>query len=399
MLYKILGYENYIKHESENNLEVIIDVETGLPVPITTKIKGKWYKNKKLHKVLKIIHIFTFIALLSWTIIYSIPKISNIMDVFSNSKNVLFLLQYIFGIIYNNNNKCKIKRRYLLVILSMIMSSIAITLLLTENKVRIYHELYHNNKYLIPFLLGIETFISYLIFFTNLATFITVINDIMVIIERFYINFKNMLERSELIPLNGVIEDYSNIKSEHTKHIEELNNIFSSIVFIGIIQIYYILNTPIFIMQIIDSMIFVLIFSIHLFYIAKMNDSIDRIIILINSTKFMHKYSIDYDYNVYDNKGNAKSLKEIINTKILGEKDETDYNVKIMEKLQYDIYVKSFENGNYNQWLMLHSKINSEWKQFEIFGYDIDGITPVKKALGILFILFLSTDSFNELTN
>ena len=58
-------------------------------------------------------------------------------------------------------------------------------------------------------------------------------------------------------------------------------------------------------------------------------------------------------------------------------------------------YIKSYENSVSHQWIILTQKLNGKWKEFEIFGFEINNTKPIQKISGLLLITGMSFIGIN----
>lgn len=344
-----------INPKIENNdqpgkIEIVIGKD-GIP---TKKVETKNKPKKSIVNihVLNIIKITLISVLISWTTCYLIYKTIEKKDsviLLSSSSHVLFVIQYILGSIYYRTKHFKSicndhldrlnKYNIISFSISIILSLTALLLLVFGHYINVYSDIYEDisivGKVFICILLIIDKTLSYTIFLTNIMLFVVVffihINKVK--------NFRNILNKkindSEQVELNIIVNDYSLIKSQYSKSVDNFNSIFSSVAVFGLIQIYYITNFKSDLIEYFNTFVFVLIFIIQLYVISKITQTIDTIKILINSQKFNDLYNntkifdqytaeINDDKNSNNSKKSSQFLAKLIYNRSMS--DETTSN-------------------------------------------------------------------------
>ena len=100
---------------------------------------------------------------------------------------------------------------------------------------------------------------------------------------------------------------------------------------------------------------------------------------------------------IYENK-QKKICNELENTKNLYEKVSHNKRIDLLKDLLIRNVIKSHENAESQDWIILNDKLKGDWQTFKLFGFNIDDSTLIKKTLavitGIIMLLHLD-NNFN----
>jgi hypothetical protein len=318
---------------------------------------------------------------------------NDIVPLLSNIFQLLFFLQFIFGYIYFNGDHMmnKIKSKKIVQFYNYtIFSGFIITILLAFLLLVLYNlnyvifgysDIYTNltlpAQVMISFLLFVEKFFSYLSFFTNLITFTVIMKT-----HRDYIShYSSQLEDINISSIDDlvirVINDFTQMRNDFKNTIDKLNNIFSSVNFIGIISIF--VNVREFsannynINNIINLVIFIIIDIIYVRSIYKVRNCVNNIVDTFSSPIFIAQIL-----------SNKKILSE--NIVVASSANNMTYS-----NGKYDVLnalISSGGNKEATHYLILHVTLSTEWDTFKIFGFRIIDSTILQRLIAY-FVAYL----------
>jgi len=317
--------------------------------------------------------------LVIWYPIYII--IESILDrtfnpILYNMYPFMILIEYILGLIYYNTDNL------LKVLKNNIIDKVYLIPLLLTIIISIICFVYDDINLLIIIFYNIY---SNLLLITNGITILLVLNTFRLNVYNFYNILKDKFKLDTIMNIIYIIEDYSRLKNEYDSSIELLNNMFSCIFIFGLGIIYntFVNNT---IYNIINSIIICIILSISLILITQIKSIVSDIRIFINSNLFLTQYFDDYILNniTTEEKDNNPSIVDniryLLNSENLAENDED---------IIYRVLIKQYEILFTNNWLILNNKLASEWKKFEVWGFELDDITPMKKIIALIIVMYM----------
>lgn len=318
-----------IDQTEQQKIEIVIGKD-GVP---NKKISTNNKKEKQCvnNYIINVIKLFFITSFISWSTVYLIYKTIDKRDniiLLSSSSHVLFVIQYILGSIYYRSkhfkNICKdhldILNKYNVISfsISVLIALIALLLLVFDQSINVYSNIYNSfdipGKIIICILLIIDKTISYTIFLTNIMLFVFVFFIHINKVKEFRNILNKKIDDNEHIELNVIVNDYSSVKSQYSKSVDNFNSIFSSVSIFGLIQIYYVTNFDSDLIEYFNTFTFILIFIIQLYVISKITNTIDTIKSLINSKKFNELYNNTKIFDKYtteidDNSSDSKNKK------------------------------------------------------------------------------------------
>lgn len=392
--HKSIYYDNDINNDDLNNTIISISIINDKLV-FDEKIINK---KKSIIRFLNYIYIFILLLLISWSfilsIIYAIIYL-NIKFITDNIFQLLFITQFVSGIIYFHKNHLydilksnKFKPItysfwiYNALISSFIFTILTLILINYDYNILIYSQIiktYPNNlliKILFNILLFIEKFFSYLCFFVNMITFTYVkIHN-----KNKLKNFNNTLNTHNsnniTFLINIVSEQFFKLKKEHNKTISNLNYIFTTVNFTGIIAFYVTIkniNNKIFnIMEIINVILFLLVEIVYIYCISDVKQNIDNIKgIMISLNSISQIFNKSDDFVIANNKDNNL--------------DEINNNIKISA-------IKSIKSVETLTWIIMKDVLNSEWDTFNLLGFTINDSYIIQKIVAILITILITKD-------
>jgi hypothetical protein len=387
---KLFGYKGLI--DSNDTNKVTIDIRNGSVRSINDKQKRKWYEGDKMRKFINTTYHILIGLLLAWIPIYTI--IMSIMDsdikyITSNIFSYLFLVQYILGIQYYNkkhiyeiygteNNINKIDKYYIYgIIIGLITTITMLVLLIISIDNTIYNDIYNGSlvqKIFVCILLVCENFFSHNCFMFNIINFSFVFYNYGKNIQTFYDQLVQKLNQAEKISVISIITDYQELKNNYAKSVILWNNIFSSVLSLGIFGIYFSAMSfsveYISFTHIINSLYVLFTSILYLYTINKVQNVVQDIQRYINSPQFINTYKND----------------TIDNDIELGDADDNDQIKNLITK----VMISSTYNNFSNEWQILNNILNQKWFNFTIFGFEIDNADLIKKASAILISLLMA---------
>lgn len=420
ILLRIFGYRLLIdKNNINEGAEIDIDLEGG-HAEITRKTDNKLYHNEKFRLCINYGYRFMILLILLWIPIYSIILSKTENDgryLSSNIFSVLFLIQYVTGVIYYETAHIDssfqrfgdytqwIKKGYIIgLCVSIILIVGSAILLLSGVNVLIYTNMYQNanvaQKVFVVILLIIEKFVSYNILLLNMVTFALIFVIHSKKVNSFHTTLNKKISDSEELQILSIIEDFSSLKEYHTSSVKALNDMFSTMATVGTIGIYFtVINYgteftgP---MQITNGIFIVFVDVLYILIITRVKSTVDDIKAIVNSTLFFSSY-IDRSYlqemaspeapsETGVRKRNLSKTASIrtLNlhtTSVLKEQKEEIGNI---ENLATRTLIKSYENGFSNEWQILNDKLSSPWESFNVFGFEFADVSPAKKAFALI---------------
>lgn len=396
---KIVPSTTYIESNflnNSDNKETIIIVQEDNNPPIINYVNID--TNNTCKSVLNVLYTFIMGSIIIHPFVLSIIK--SIVEkessyLLQNLFQLLFFVQFIFGNLYFSKNHLieKIKRPQIIsqyyssillgFILSILVGLTYLILNILDYKILGYYEFYNQtstySKALMSLLIFIEKFFSYLSFFTNLITFTLIMKYHQEFIETYSAQLQNIIISSMDELIIKVINDFTNMRIDFKNTIEELNNIFSSFNFIGIIAIYFTLNNINY--NYINIIIFLVIESIYIWSIYKVRSSVDNIINNFSSPFFIAQIL-----------SNKKSLSEnqIFNSSSSSSSSRTNSNNLVTFDIMNTLIASN--NKEATHYLILCTTLGIEWETFRIFGFPITDASILQKLLAYFVGYLLASD-------
>lgn len=405
---KFFGYKFLVNQEKTTNpglQEIIISVSNLDINQNIIRKQAPFYKNKKFTDIINIFYIFIILVIIGWPYIYIILESiiqADFTYITSQFFTLLFLVQFICGIKFFNSDffviipgifdkykyKNKIQIGYIIgTIISTCLGITYIIILFYLVNQDIFYQFYISTNNLaikIIILIGIlsNKIFQYNTFFINLIT----ISCILKIHHNRIKNYKTKMENIisddiKKIKIDILIKDYSDMKSFHSDTISALNSIFSSITMLGILGcLFTTLNYGtnfVTWLTAFDISCFVIVEIIFIYIIGKLKDSISYIKYLIDSPKFT---------DIFLNRNNN------LNPELkLNKKSSMEQNIIFIKEKSILTVIKSLENSDSLDWIILNDKLSEEWDNFYIFGFEFDDLTIIQKLFSIIIGFILMT--------
>ncbi len=381
-----------------------------------TKNKKRIYRRCCIRMPINILYIIFICCNLLWpcvlAIVVSIIN-NNIMYVYSNIFAFLYPIQHYVGLIYYQkkhfiNNIKRYKKYYIYINIVFVLFTIISILLSTTSILLIVNNIYSNIysdayvlvdhiawKIFICITIFVGKFYSYNIFFTNMIAysiiFIIRCNEIK--------NYSHILkdyvkQKKNELTIESITKDYSELKSSHSQSIEMLNNMFTSIAVVGLIEamftIKYYNTIYIYPIHYVNIILFLITEVIYIYVIKMVKESVSNISSIINSPEFIQRYL---------------SRTQLDDLDLVGEEEEEEDNISNLGKtLKKNIYctntlehynhnminitlrnmIKISENAKGIDWSILTTKLGDDWEKFKFFGFEIDDETVIEK----FFVIF-----------
>lgn len=429
--FKINGLLNLISREgiykNEANLdyelqEVIIQVQNGKIIEDRIGKKPIFFKRSifryPINFTYGIFILLLFLFPVAYVIVLSIME-KSLIYIQMNIVVFLFLTQYVVGYIYYHstnfdrfivNNKDFDRHlfyTYLLVfLLSLIISVSSSILLIFSRNIYIFDTFYLSenitSKVFIQLFVFLYMFYGYSILLFNLVTF----SSIFVIEGLKLKKYKNKLEQYiEISPdeltIHSIMGEYSELKENHAQLIKDLNNIFSTFTILGILAAYFIsLNIGEGLVTILDYInfgLFLFAESIYLYIINRLKVNQQDIMGIINSprciARFLEKVELrEFEGEIHDDISFEDNIKKVYKSA------DPESKLNLIRDMVFRSVIKLQENSESLDLLVLNGKLNEGWERFQLFGFEIDDTTLLKKLFAIvsgLIMLLMLNDRYN----
>jgi len=349
------------------------------------------------------------LAIIFWPFIYAIVLSSihaELEYVFIQVFTLVYVAQFVTGYVYYNSsgyddmirrnhkhNKIIVVLLCIGFIISLILAVIMIVLISLQLKSDIYNE-FVNDKTIVQkvffyILVFLTLFYSYNIFISNLIIF-SVILVIHCLELRTYEKMFNdfVLDFHKEISLASIIQDYNLLKNINNKSVNDLNNMFSSMTIIGGIGVYFLILLYAFhtysVAHYVDIVIYSVVEVIYFYTIYSLRKHVQNIVSLGTSPKFMNRFLSKTKF--YNFKGD-----EIEESSVSINLDVINSSVNTIKDMLMRVMIRSNEGSNSLDWLILNAIFNEQWEYFQLFGFDINDATFIKKILWIVIgYIFLS---------
>ena len=230
------------------------------------------------------------------------------------------------------------------------------------------------------FLHLVETFYSYLSFFTNTSIFV-----ITMVYHRYRLTYyKNNLTTyadssiSLAQKINSIITEYSNLKEDHNYTIKKLSPFFIALSIGGIVHSYCMAllytDYTISVSEILNTVMLLIILIIYIYSFQIVANSLVDINSIVNSPIFIN--------NCIRKNVSEKELPTVLNNQIT---NEQIYNIVVQS------YITNVESSEFESWLMLTHIIKQPWEYFSLFGLiEMNGSNMVQKLISILCLILAS---------
>ncbi len=419
---KAFGFRGLISEyhlaDDEDNIhqhqEVTIEVDRENNVTInTTETAKEWYRYKPFRFTINTLYVIIILLSLTWSFIYAIVLTVRHREwnyVYSNVFTLAIIIQYFAGWKYNQSNHfIRIARQrheyhkriywsfMIGVMASVSLAIVSVALLVSDANIIIYGDIYANadlrQKIFTAIALFIDKFYSYNIFFTNMITFATVFTLHSIDIEKYASTLEGYVDNNEGgLTIDSITKEYAELKSHHAKSVTMMNTVFSSITILGAIALYFLNDNygtkfagPLFI---VDFVCFLIIECSYIFVITKVKGAVSSIISIINSPEFTERYLSREE--LVDFEGDAATsvpcMEDMVRRASVVQSSHT------IDALIRDIglrnMIKSHENAEGIDWMILSWKLSGPWENFQIMGFDIEDTTIIQRAVAGIMITF-----------
>lgn len=387
--------------------KVTIEIENGEVHEKETKSKKNIFRSPFFRYPFNSIYMLFVLCVLIWPIPYAIYKSIAEEDaryLTSNISMLLFSSQLIYGILYYRSEHfdkiTKRNKKYGMYVLASFIISLLITtglcvmgslFIVFDINTNIFTEFYHESslagKILMLIGFNIYTFYGYNILLANFIVFAMIFLVHNNSIKKYTKTLGDYIDNADPdLQIDAVIRDYSELKTQHTKAVVSLNNIFSSVIVLGLLISYFVIinfeSDFVGIFHYIDMGLFLLLILLYIYTNNKVVLSVSSIIALINSPKMASRY---LSSNNLTTMGDDKNLEEGLI------ENSDDIN---LEEVTFRVSIKSSEISNTSHWLVLNSKLGGAWENFKVIGFDMDSNNLIYKATavitGIIMILNLN---------
>jgi len=278
----------------------------------------------------------------------------------------------------------------------------------------IYSDIYNDKaveqQVFICILIFITQFYSYTTFIGNTlifaATFLNHSNDVKVYLKK----LKNFISVKE-ITIIDIITDFDTLKNDYKRSVKGMNNLFTSILVIGFLSIYFVIinyGTSVdYVFNYIEiAMLLLNIFS-YIIPISRMNDNVEKINGIVNSMEFnsmflnrepfiemsgdiplqpMREISVNPTDNIQPINDMDRLRIMIEQAKSMREFDIDTLN--FIKEVVLRSMIRDLENSNSNDWQILSDKLSRPWKYFEIMGFAIHDYTIISQLLGMGLLFY-----------
>ena len=426
---KIFGFRGLISKtdipedstEIEQHNEIIINIDKKHNIVIKNKHKRKTlYRTKYFRIPFNIIYIIFVTCNIIWPCLYTIMLVIitgyNFKYLYSNAFTYLFLIQYVIGLHYHHKNHflTTLKKHettsiviigiFLLGLFISISLSIGFILLIIYNvNMNLYSDLYNGSDIIGKIFICIAIFINkiyaYNTFFINMITFATIFATHKIDIQNYTKILDDYIENNNNeLTIKSITDNYTELKEKHSESINLLNNMFTMLILCGIIGSFFTIKyyNTIYIdpFHYINMTFFLLTGLIYIYVMRVVKDTVSHISFSVNSPKFSNRFlerELMEDTVLMDYASGEESIKSLSGTKIsmrYAEFNKRNNNNNRKMNSIMDIVVKSMikinENAEGTDWVILNTKLVGEWEKFQLFGFDIDDDTLMKKIIVII---------------
>lgn len=341
--------------------------------------------------IINIIYNLIISSFLGWSIVYSIYlfyEFNSLMYFFDNIYQLLFIFQYIYGSIYFSldhlYNIIKSHQNYYIyygvylfiaLILSILIASITVLVLVFNQNISIYlfllSQIGFNNplRYLLYVVLFIDKFLCYFTLFVNMVSFSIVLLYHKIRIKDYVNSIDNYEGALFSTIVTHVSNETSNMREEYSNSVTKLNYIYTLFNIFGFIGLYFTFNNynskNIFVIDILTTMIFILITSIHLNIINVINNDIT----LIKKKMISKKYIMQ----IMDTVSSDKIIMESNNN--LNNNINNDNCAKILQIMTWNVTI---------------DLLDIPWDTFSILGFPIANSNIIEKIFGTIMTYLIA---------
>ena len=255
----------------------------------------------------------------------------------------------------------------------------------------------------------IKKFYGYNLICTNLIVFSTVFLIHSIDMKR----FNNALDKcidsvKDGFTIDSITNNFAEKKKQHSRSVNLLNDIFTSGIIFGVVGSFFTMKyyntTFVDPFNYINIVIFLITLSIYIYVMHIVKITISDISSSIRSPKFRNKFLIRFDlgdltinnptinsdtilHNIEKNKNrniNISSLKMSMNRAF---RKEINRDIEINETIkeaEIRSMIKDHEIGVGIDWIMLSLELNDDWEKFNLFGFEIEDSTFIKKFIAVI---------------
>ena len=106
-------------------------------------------------------------------------------------------------------------------------------------------------------------------------------------------------------------------------------------------------------------------------------NKVDDISKIIGSTKFISRFLSRQKLESFTSELNNNEI------------DDKSKKIDYIKDLSIRNVIKIHENAEYLDWIVLNNKLNGNWDQFQILGFDIQDTVLLQKIIGIVIGFFM----------
>jgi len=253
--------------------------------------------------------------------------------------------------------------------LSLVISSVGVYLnlhnnfILTSNSFNIIF-----NNYSLFFLL----FYSSLSKLNIAIIFFVIISNILDFLKNF---IDDKIKNTNNYYIDELSIEYLILKRNYNKTIFVFNDIIGNMITLYTIPVFYFLTNISIIsfdyMYYTNVIYYVIFSSFFQYYLTKINDSNDYLNSLCTKNRSINDY-ISRKKNIY-----------------LFENNSIELNNINQNELSFKNYLIDIENSQSIDWIIFNEIIRQKWKQFEVFGIEINNSSIIIKIISIFLILII----------
>jgi len=426
---KIFGFRGLIsktdipedskEKEQHDILEINIDKNHNLEIKNKHKQKTL-YRTKYFRIPFNILYITFVLCNIIWPCLYIIVLIIMRYDLkylYSNAFTYLFLIQYIIGLRYHHKDhfstKLKKHRTASIIIIGILLLGLIVSITLSIGfillivygiNMNLYTDLYNGSNTIGKIFLCISIFINkiyaYNTFFINMITFVTVFTTHKVDIQNYTTILDSYIEHNENgLTIKSITGNYIELKEKYSESINLLNNMFTMLTLFGIIGSFFTIkyyNTsyvdP---FHYISIVFFLLTGAIYIYVMRVVKYTVLHISSNVNSSKFSNRFlkrsfledlvllddAYDKENTEFLNVGPKISMRYV---KLVQGTDDNNRKLDSIMDIVMRLIIKISENSEGTDWIILDKKLGGEWEKFNLFGFDIDDDTLMKKIIAII---------------
>jgi len=386
----ILYFLGFLSVKSDVGSRIIVNLDSSENINLEHQSDSlPWFR--RYAYAINMVQIVTIAIFIGWESVYSVVYAvtqKQYRHFTSNIFSLMYFSQYILSVRHIKNMKMsKLMDNalfiHIVLLIGIIISSAIPLLVLILVTNGVYVNIYSNlfvgltevSKVFFCLLLYFSKFFSYTVFFVDVMVFTLMFTNHCYNIGEYVRKLNDVIEGNTTdITSEMVIGDYCVLKTMHTKYVDMMNDIFTSITFFGFVGSYYVFinvgsgyNG---VLNYIDISCFCFIEIIYIFTINKVKSSVDDIKKLILSEKYINS-----------------SLSKALFKEILPNDDKETETEKIntIKNISMRSMIRIHESAQSLDWLVLSKKLEEEWDTFKIFGFEIKDSDIVQRLVAIVF--------------